>query len=168
MKNNNKTENFKEKLKQALNSTIKVISEEIEIKNPEEKSQNQKKIDFLNLENLNSKNDFINARAESDSLALKMKFSNNEIYKKNLPLNLSCKSLYSIAEKIRYESLGFKMLKGIQKNISDSYRLAIDNKLAADPELTITQYFLFINFAKLFSNVFTNWPIVNLSLSITD
>ncbi len=133
MKNSNKIENFKEKLKQALNSTIKVISEEITIKNPEEK--NQKKSDFFNLENLNSKNDFINARAESDSLALKKKFSNNEIYKKNLPSNLSCKSLYSIAEKIRYESLGFKMLKGIQKNILDYYRLTIDTKKKDNPKI---------------------------------
>tara|TARA_B100001121_G_scaffold127947_1_gene112231 strand:- start:345 stop:2150 length:1806 start_codon:yes stop_codon:yes gene_type:complete len=129
MKNINKTENFKEKLKQALNSTIKVISGEIEIKNPIEKNQNHKKIDFFNLENLNSKNDFINARAESDSMALKKKFSNSEIYKKNLPSNSSCKSLYSIAEKIRYESLGFKMLRGIKKNISDNYKLIIDSKI---------------------------------------
>ena len=31
------------------------------------------------------------------------------------------KSLYSIAEKIRYESLGGKMLKGIEKNLKDNY-----------------------------------------------
>jgi len=128
MKNNNKTENFKEKLKQALNSTIKVISEEIENKNLFEKNQTTKKVDFLNLENLNSKNDFTKARAMSDSLALKKKFSNDEIYKKNLPTNSSCKSLYSIAEKIRYESLGFEMLKGIQKNISENYKLVIESK----------------------------------------
>ena len=117
MKNNSKSENLKEKLKQALSSTIKVISDEIEDKNNFEKNKITQKSNFFHLENLNSKNDFINARAESDSLALKKKFSNDEIYKKNLPSNSSCKSLYSIAEKIRYESLGFKMLKGVQKNI---------------------------------------------------
>ena len=65
---------------------------------------------------------------KSDSSALKKKFSNNEIYKKNLPSNSSCKSLYSIAEKIRYESLGGKMLKGIQKNLKENYNQIINFK----------------------------------------
>ena len=80
-------------------------------------------IDFFNFENLNSKSDFIKARAETDSMALRKKFSNDEIYKKNLPSNSSSKSLYSIAEKIRYESLGCKMLKGIQKNLTENYNI---------------------------------------------
>ena len=37
------------------------------------------------------------------------------IYKKILPSNNSSRSLYNIAEKIRYEALGGKMLKGIRK-----------------------------------------------------
>ena len=121
MKNNNKIENFKEKLKQALNSTARVISDDFNIRESSEKNKSSKKFDFFNLENLNSKSDFIKARAESDSLALKKKFSNDQIYKKNLPSNSSCKSLYSIAEKIRYESLGTKMLKGVEKNLKDNY-----------------------------------------------
>ena len=79
-------------------------------------------------ENLNSKNDFIKARAEFDSLALKKKFSNEEIFIKNMPSNSSCKSLYSVTEKIRYESLGCKMLKGVEKNLKDNYRKFIDLK----------------------------------------
>ena len=121
MKNNNKTEEFKEKLKQALTSTARVISDDLELKDNSNQNKSSKKFDFFNLENLNSKNDFIKARAESDSLALKKKFSNDEIYKKNLPTNSSCKTLYSIAEKIRYETLGSKMLKGIKKNLRDNY-----------------------------------------------
>ena len=35
-----------------------------------------KKLDFFELGNLNTKNDFIRARANSDSTALKKKFSN--------------------------------------------------------------------------------------------
>ena len=46
--------------------------------------------------------------------------------KKNLPLNSSCKSLYSIAEKIRYEALGGKMLKGIEKNLFENYNQIIN------------------------------------------
>ena len=126
MNNNNKSESLKEKLKQALNSTAKVISDDLNIKDNLEKNQSSKKFDFFNLENLNSKSDFIKARAESDSLALKKKFSNDEIFKKNLPSNSSCRSLYSIAEKIRYESLGSRMLKGIEKNLKENYNQIIE------------------------------------------
>ena len=92
------------------------------------KKKNLHKYDFLNLDNLNTKADFIKARAESDSSALKKKFSNTEIYKKNLPLNTSCRSLYSLAEKIRCETLGGKMLKGIQKNFTENYNQIINIK----------------------------------------
>tara|TARA_X000000950_G_scaffold106709_1_gene134386 strand:+ start:5554 stop:7356 length:1803 start_codon:yes stop_codon:yes gene_type:complete len=118
---NNKTESLKEKLKQALSSTARVISDDLGKKT---KLDNQKKVDkleFFELENLNSKSDFLKARADTDSQALKRKFSDEEIFKKNLPSGSSCKSLYTIAEKIRYETLGSKMLKGIQKNLKDNY-----------------------------------------------
>ena len=128
MKNNNKTEEFKEKLKQALTSTARVISDDLDLKDDSNQNKSSKKFDFFNLENLNSKNDFIKARAESDSLALKKKFSNDEVYKRNLPTNSSCKTLYSIAEKIRYEALGSKMLKGIKKNLQDNYNQIIKLK----------------------------------------
>ena len=128
MKNNNKTEEFKEKLKQALTSTARVISDDLDLKDDSNQNKSSKKFDFFNLENLNSKNDFIKARAESDTLALKKKFSNDEIYKKNLPTNSSCKTLYSIAEKIRYETLGSKMLKGIKKNLHDNYNQIVKLK----------------------------------------
>ncbi len=127
MGNSNKDANFKEKLKQALASTVRVISNDFEI-NKEKKNKNLDKYDFVDLDSLASKKDFIKARANSDSSALKKKFSNENIYKKNLPSNSSCKSLYSIAEKIRYESLGGKMLKGIKKNFEDNYNQIIDLK----------------------------------------
>ena len=85
------------------------------------KSKNLKDYNFFELDNLNSRSYFIRFRAEADSEALKKKFSNIEIYKKYLPNNTSCKSLYDIAEKIRYEILGSKMLKGISKNINENY-----------------------------------------------
>jgi len=121
MKNNNKSDILKEKLKQALTSTARVISDDLNLKDSSNQNKSSKKFDFFNLENLNTKNDFIKARAESDSSALKKKFSNNEIYKKNLPNNSSYNSLYSIAEKVRYELLGSKMLKGVGKNIKANY-----------------------------------------------
>ncbi|MBD1173954.1 cobalamin biosynthesis protein CobT [Pelagibacterales bacterium SAG-MED01] len=128
MNNSNKDANLKEKLRQALASTVKVISGDLEINNKVNENKSSKKFDFFELDNLNSKTDFIKARAESDSSALKKKFSSDEIYKKNLPLNSSCKSLYLIAEKIRYEALGGKMLKGIEKNLKDNYNQKISLK----------------------------------------
>ena len=128
MNNTSKENNLKEKLKQALASTERVLSDDFTNKENNDQNKSSKKFDFFNLENLNSKSDFIKARAASDSSALKKKFSNNDIYKKNLPTNSSCKSLYAIAEKIRYECLGSKMLKGIEKNLKDNYNQIIKLK----------------------------------------
>ena len=113
-------EKLKEKFKQALISTVKVISEDYK---PDiyKNNASSKDFNFFELDNLNSKNDFIRLRAEADSEALKKKFSNKEIYQKNLPNNSSYRSLYDISEKIRYEILGSKMLKGISKNFNENY-----------------------------------------------
>ena len=128
MNNSDKDNNLKEKLRQALTSTFKVISDDLRLNDKTENNKSSKKFDFFDLENLNTKNDFIKARAESDSLALQKKFSNKEIYQKNLPINSSCKSLYSFAEKIRCECLGGEMLKGVQKNFKENYRLILTLK----------------------------------------
>ena len=128
MSNNSKESNLIEKLRQALASTERVISDNYISEGKTKDNKSSKKFDFFNLEKLNSKSDFINARAISDSSALKKKFSDEKIYKKNLPENSSCKSLYAIAEKIRYECLGSQMLKGIEKNLKDNYKQIIDLK----------------------------------------
>ncbi len=117
----NKETNLKEKIKQALTSTVKVISEDLKVKKKLEDNKSQDKIDFLELDNLNDKKNFIKARAESDSIALRKKFSNDLIFKKNLPSKSTCRSLYTIAEKIRYEKLGGNMLKGIEINFKENY-----------------------------------------------
>ena len=80
---------------------------------------------FFETDNLAGPRDFVRLRAESDSTALKKKFSDDLVFKKNLPSNSSCKSLYTIAEIIRYEQLGFKMLKGIEKNLNQNYEQII-------------------------------------------
>ncbi|WP_415275857.1 cobalamin biosynthesis protein CobT [Candidatus Pelagibacter sp. Uisw_116] len=117
-----KENNFKEQFKQALISTAKVISEDYKLDVKKlDKDLSNKKTDFFDITNLSNKNDFVRLRAETDSGALKKKFSNKKIFNKNLPKNPSCKSLYNIAEKIRYELLGGKMLKGVQKNLSKNY-----------------------------------------------
>ena len=125
---NNKSENLKEKFKQALQSTAKAISGDFQIQRNSQENKGTKKLDFLDIDNLNTKKDFVKARAYSDSFALKKKFSNEQIYIKNLPTNSSCKSLYSIAEKIRYEKLGGKILLGIKKNLKENYLQEINLK----------------------------------------
>ena len=90
-----KDENLKEKFKQALISTIKAISEDFNANsNLEQKNNSSKNYNFFELDNLNNKYDFLRLRAETDSEALKRKFSNKEIYLKNLPTKPTLKALY--------------------------------------------------------------------------
>ena len=117
----NKEDNLKEKFKQALVSTIKVISEDYKLEKEINKNFSSKNYNFFELDNLNAKEDYIKLRAETDSEALKRKFSNKEIYQKNQPINTSRKLLYDISEKIRYEMIGMKMLRGISKNLKNNY-----------------------------------------------
>ncbi len=124
----NQKENLKEKFKQALFSTIKVISDNYKLDKKENKNLSSKNFDFFEFDNLNKKEDYITLRAETDYEALKIKFSNKKIYQKNLPSNSACRKLYDISEKIRYETLGSKMLKGISKNLVDNYNYKISVK----------------------------------------
>ena len=123
----NKDDNFKEKFKQALISTIKVISEDYK-PNKDNNNASSKNINFFELDNLSSKHDFTRFRAESDSEALRKKFSDKKIYQNNLPNNSSYRPLYDISEKIRYELLGSKMLKGIYKNLNENYNQKLSLK----------------------------------------
>ena len=141
----NKEDNLKEKFKQALISTIKVISDEYRVETELKKNLSSKNYNFFELDNLSSKQDYIKLRAETDSEALKRKFSNKEIYKKNLPKNSSCRLLYDISEKIRYELLGTKMLKGISKNLKENYnhKIVIKRKdqLKTKEDVSISEAF---------------------------
>ena len=141
-----KDENIKEKFKQALISTVKVISEDFSNNiNHTKKNNSSKNYNFFELDNLNNKYDFIKFRADTDSEALKRKFSNKKIYLKNLPSKPTLKSLYNVSEKIRYEKLGSQMLKGINKNLLDNYKYKIDLKrkdqLKSKDDTSITEAF---------------------------
>jgi len=152
----NKEDNFKEQFKQALLSTAKVISEDykLDIKKTDKELSSQK-IDFFDVTNLSNKNDFIKLRAETDSGALKKKFSNKKIFNKNLPNNPSCKSLYNIAEKIRYEVLGGKMLKGVEKNLNENYNQKITSarkdQLKNKEDVPVTEAFELYMLKKFFN-----------------
>jgi len=116
-----KENNIKEKFKIALISTEKVISDDYSKKNSQNKKVT-KSIDYFEIDTLNSKNEFVKYRAESDSRALFKKFSDEIIFKSNYPKNIACKSLYEFSEKIRCELLGSEMLKGSKLNFLENYQ----------------------------------------------
>ena len=158
---------FKEKFKQALTSTIKVISEEFGTFKYDKNYGDAKKFDYVKLDDLNTKSDLTKARAEADSVALKKKFSNDTTYKKNLPLNSSCKPLYAIAEKIRCECLGAKNMLGIKKNFEDNYNqiISLKNKdqLKSKEDVSVLEAFE-LYMLKKFHNIKMN----NLSQKILE
>ncbi len=167
MNNDNKISNLKEKLRQALASTFRVISDDFIVDSKPDKKTHLKNLDLLDLDALKTKNDFIKARADFDSAALKKKFSDEQIYKKNLPSNLTCKKLYSIAEKIRYESLGGKILRGIKKNFKENYNQIINqkskDKLKSKEDVLISEAFE-LYMLKKFHNIKLN-DLTNKMLS---
>ena len=103
--------NLKEKFRIALNSTAKVISEDFDLNKEETENKKIKDNISIEIDNITNPSDFIRLRAETDANALKKRFSDDLIYKKNLPRNTSSRTLYNIAEKIRYEALGGQCLK---------------------------------------------------------
>ena len=141
----NKETTLKEKFRLALTSTAKVISDDFELNNKSFDKKKSKDLNIIEINDLNNPSDFIRLRAETDSAALKKKFSNDIIYRKNLPSNTSSKSLYNIAEKIRYEILGGKMLRGVEKNLSENYAQIINRKrkdqLKTKEDVSVTEAF---------------------------
>jgi len=164
-----KEEDIKEQFKKVLISTVKVISDEYNIEDEIKKNLSSKNFNFLEIDNLNTKNDFIELRAKADSEALKRKFSNKQIYQRNLPKNSSCRSLYDISEKIRYELLGSQMLKGISKNFYENYNYKIkikrkdqlktkeDAKIAEAFELYMLKNFFNIKLNNLSEKMLSFW-----------
>ena len=117
----NQEDNFKEKFKQAIISTVKVISDDFQINSKNKNKISEENLNIKNIENIKDKNEFIKSRAETDSEALRRKFSDKTIFEKKMPTNQTCQSLYKLSEKIRYEMLGSKMLKGISSNFQNNY-----------------------------------------------
>ena len=140
-----KIASLKEKFRLALTSTAKVISDDFDLKDKSSEHDKKKDTDSIQIDDLTKPSDFIKLRAETDSSALKKRFSDETIYKKNLPSNTSSRSLYNIAEKIRYEALGGKMLKGIEKNFQQNYSHIINTKrkdqLKTKEDVSVTEAF---------------------------
>ncbi len=121
---------LKERFKSAVSSTVKAISESFDLEIKFGNSINSKK-NSLNLPeiiNLKKLQDFTNLRAFADSEALKIKYKNEKIYIKNEPRGVISKTLYAIAEKIRYEKIGSDKLKGVKNNITQCYENKFKDK----------------------------------------
>ena len=158
-----KETDLKEKFRVALNSTAKVIADDFEINRKNQENKKTKDLLSIDVDSITNPSDFIRLRAETDSSALKKKFSDDLIFKKNLPNNTSSRSLYNIAEKIRYEVLGGQMLKGIEKNLKENYSQIINRKrkdqLKTKEDVPVTEAFelyMLKNFHKIELNSLTS------------
>ena len=114
---------LKERFKSAVSSAVKAISEnfDLEIKFDNSTSSKKNSLSLPGVANLKSLQDFTNLRAFADSEALKIKYKNSKIYNKNEPTGSMARTLYAIAEKIRYEKIGSNKLKGVKNNIAQCY-----------------------------------------------
>ena len=119
-KKNEIIENFKT----ALKSTVKSISnkDDVEITfGGQIATSDSNTIKLPEIDQQKNEINFSKARAYADSESLKLKFSDNKIYKNYEPEGTKAKKLYEIAEKIRYETLGTKEYKGIKNNLLNFY-----------------------------------------------
>jgi len=126
----NEEDLLKEKFKSAISSAVKAISEnfDLEITFDNNTSSKKNSLNLPEITNLKKLQDFTNLRAYADSEALKIKYTDKKVYLKNEPRGSTAKTLYKIAEKIRYEKIGSDRLKGVKNNIVQSYENKFKNK----------------------------------------
>jgi len=138
---------LKERFKSAVSSTVKAISENytLQIKFGDNLSKKENSLNLPDLINLKQLQDVTNLRAFADSEALKIKYTNTEIYEKNEPKGNTNKALYAIAEKIRYEKIGCEKLKGVKNNITQCYENKFKNKkieeIKTEADVPVTEAF---------------------------
>jgi cobaltochelatase CobT len=110
-----------EKYKTAIHSTAKAIARN-DLREKKEKFDKIPKPKILSPEN---KEEILEARVTSDSEALKIKYSDENLLNKNLPTGTISRTIYNIAEKIRYEKIGSDQFKGIKNNLNEFYQKKI-------------------------------------------
>ena len=115
-KKNIHLENFKE----AITSTVRSISEieDCKVTFGEQTKNDDKSANLPEIKKLENIEDYFVLRAAADSEALRLKYSNIEIFNNFKPKGSNALKLYEIAEKIRYEKIGSDEFKGIKKNLS--------------------------------------------------
>src|SRR5210317_2362328 len=120
MDNKQDLENFKS----AVLSTAKAIARKsIDPKELEKIA----KINVPKILSIENKDEILEARALADSEALRMRYNDENISKQNEPRGTISKSLFKIAEKIRYEKIGSDEYQGIQNNLNNFYQKKIAN-----------------------------------------
>ena len=120
MDNKQDLENFKS----AVLSTAKAIARKsIDPKELEKIA----KINVPKILSIENKDEILEARALADSEALRMRYNDENISKQNEPRGTISKSLFKIAEKIRYEKIGSDEYQGIQNNLNNFYKKKIAN-----------------------------------------
>ncbi|MDC0513490.1 cobalamin biosynthesis protein CobT [Pelagibacteraceae bacterium] len=120
-----------ENFKKAITSTVKSIIGDQNIDvifGSETTKKNIAVINLPNIQNIDSKIDYIKTRALADSEALKLRCSDINIYNSFEPQGNISKLLYSIAEKIRYENIGSSYYKGIKENLNQYYKIKSKQK----------------------------------------
>jgi len=138
---------LKERFKSAVCSTVKAISGNFDIKIKfGDTSDTKKNLLYLpEIVDLKNLQDFTNLRAYADSEALKIKYTNKKIYDESEPNGAMAKSLYAIAEKIRYEKIGSEKLKGVKSNITqcyeNKYKLKKIEEIKTEADVPITEAF---------------------------
>jgi cobaltochelatase CobT len=136
-----------ERFKSAVSSTIKAISGNftLDVKFGNDTSTSENSLNLPEVVNLKKIQDFTNLRAFADSEALKIKYTDKKIYLKNEPKGTISKSLYSIAEKIRYEKIGSDKLKGVKNNITQCYENKFKDKkveeIKTEADVPVTEAF---------------------------
>ena len=125
-----KKEILKERFKSAISSTVKVIADkaDLEVRFGKNFTEKDSCLNLPEINRLTNIQDYIDIRANADSEALKIKYTDKKIYIENQPNGKIAKTLYAIAEKIRYEKIGSNKLKGIKNNIIQCYENKIKNK----------------------------------------
>ncbi len=162
-----KKEDLKEKIKQAICGSFNALS--LNLKNLKEKQKNFELSQTLfNSENIDQ-DEFNKIRAKSDSEALKLRYSNQEVLKRQEPINRIEKSIYKISEKARYEMIGFNKFNGIKKNLESYYQKKMllvnlnkdekDSKIKVNLafEIYMLKNFLQINLDNKINEIFKPW-----------
>ena len=121
-----KKESRLEFFKNAIISTVKSISKkkdcEIKFGKSTNQTNNEKFINLPEINKLENINDFLLFRAKADSEALRLKYSNKDIFELHKPKGEMSQKLYQIAEKVRYEKIGSEDFVGIKKNLFIQYK----------------------------------------------
>lgn len=132
-----------EDFKIAITSTAKSISEnqKLQIKFGSNEKASLDNLNIPNISDIFDKKKLKSVRALTDSQALRMKYSDVEIFNKYKPNgNLSSK-LYDLSERLRCEKLGSDYYFGIEQNLKNFYNSENTNPLNEKIDYKIEELF---------------------------